>query len=173
MYKRIVIFHKFKQFYCALLVWMIHNKEVHGVILKEGKGKRRISLDLCNSSVEQFGVWCLSLLALQRQNEYQTNAGSSATGSRSPSIHWHGSVCGALPCKWDFYWFYCDGSKVRVFYLCPGHWILQSDALQRLVIWNIATVSWGGGTEPQQIWSLWFTYHVAWESCSQAFSFTL
>lgn len=34
MHKRIVIFYKFKHFYCALLVWVIHNKEVHGVILK-------------------------------------------------------------------------------------------------------------------------------------------
>lgn len=40
MYKRIVIFYKFKHFYCALLVWVIHNKEVHGVVLKEGNGKR-------------------------------------------------------------------------------------------------------------------------------------
>lgn len=40
MHKRIVIFYKFKHFYCALLVWVIHNKEVHGVILK-GKMEKR------------------------------------------------------------------------------------------------------------------------------------
>lgn len=34
VYKRIVIFYKFKQFYRALLMGMVHNKEVHGVVLK-------------------------------------------------------------------------------------------------------------------------------------------
>lgn len=40
VYKRIVIFYKFKQFYCALVMGMIHNEEVHGVVLKKNKQKQ-------------------------------------------------------------------------------------------------------------------------------------
>lgn len=78
VYKRIVIFYKFKQLYCALLVGMVHNKEVHGVILKK-KWKQLNSLQqsvwLSSPALRQpraqgsCWVWCISLMALQRHRD--------------------------------------------------------------------------------------------------------
>lgn len=47
VYKRTVIFYKFKQFYCGLLMGMVHNKEVHGVILKKEMETAEFSATAC------------------------------------------------------------------------------------------------------------------------------
>ena len=54
VYKRIVIFYKFKQFYCALLMGMVHNKEVHGVVLKKEMETAEFSATVCMAEHPQL-----------------------------------------------------------------------------------------------------------------------
>lgn len=139
MHKRIVIFYKFKHFYCALLVWVIHNKEVHSVILKGKMEKRWISLGLCNTSMGHFGFGFGAFprwLFRSRMTSNKAKQDAAATGSTSPATLWLGSPCGAQPYKLDFYSFYQWRNEVRAPSLCPDHWVLQSDALQWVGTWN-------------------------------------
>lgn len=157
---------------------MIHNKEVHGVILKKKKkrktaGFRQISATGCVAELPQlwsslqhsphrgFGEFPSRVL-WGRRTSTKVMQDATVTGSRSPATLLPGSLYRELPCKPRFSHFY-QGKKKSWLHPCA-----QATGVCNLMHYSdwlreIATVSWEGGLVAQTVWGLWFIDHVLWE----------
>lgn len=165
VYKRIVVFFKFKQFYCALLMGMVHNKEVHGVILKK-KWKQLKSLQkfvwlsTCSPEAASSTEHMLNLVHLSHgsaEAEGQVPTFCKMPLQPDPDLQLLSSQAGSTgnSVLTRFLLFLPRKKEMTTSSLFPSHWVLQSVKQPQLP---------GRRVCAKAIWALWFVHHIPWES---------